>query len=305
MAKATQPIKIADLTLPTEVEAALVDKITNQSVIATLCGQAPMTFTDKEYLVFTTEPHAELVAEGAAKASAEAKFTPIVGNRYKVQTTVRMNEEVRWADEDSQLQILDRITESMGRSIGEAVDYIALHEIDPLSGAKASAISGQGLDSVAKKITLAGDTITVPEIDALPDSIIEAGYAPNGVAFDPALANQLRKMRTTDGTLQRLYPDVRMDLQVGNFEGLRSVTSGNVSGDALAAEKTGILAYMGKWDLIRWGFVRNIALEEITYGDPDGLGDLKRYNQVAYRTEAVFSVVNFDPKGFTVLAKNE
>lgn len=303
MAKATAAFKTTDLELPTDVVTEMSQKIQEQSVIATLSTAQPMQFTNTDYLIFTQEPHAELVTEGGEKSGSPIKFEPIRGNRYKVQVTVRVNEEVRWADEDNQLYVLGLITDSFGGAIGEAVDYIGLHEIDPLTGAKASGIAGQGLDSVAKEITIAGDTPTLAELDDFADSIIDARYIPNGIAFDPKAANALRKMRATDGTSARLFPGIRLDLQVGDYDGLRSVTSGNVSGDALATDKTGILAYIGNWDLIRWGFVRNIGLEEILYGDPDGLGDLKRYNQIAYRAEAVFSIANFDKNGFAYLKK--
>lgn len=304
MAKSTKAFSTTDLTLPTEVVTELSQKIAQQSVIATLVGATPQVFVDQEHLIFTQKPHAELVGEGAAKSGSDFGFTPIEGERYKVQVTIRVNEEVRWADEDNRLDILDTITDSLGEAIGEAVDLVAIHEINPLTGEKAMSIAGKGLISSATKVEMNGAAPTVEELDALPDSIIDAGYAPNGVAFAPSVANALRKMRnTTDGSMARIYPDVRMDLQMGNFEGLQSVTSANVSGKGVAKEDTNVEAIMGFWDLIRWGFVRNIALEEILYGDPDGLGDLKRHNQIAYRAEAVFSVANFDPKGFAYLAK--
>lgn len=306
MAKATAAFKTSDLVLPTQVVAEMVDKITNQSVIATLVGAKPQLFVDKEHLIFTQKPHAELVSEGGAKSSSDFAFTPVEGKRYKVQTTVRINEEVRYADADNRLYVLDQVTGALADSIAEAVDLVGIHEINPLTGEKASTIAGEGLISKATKVELAGDFPTVEELDSLPDSIIGAGYTPNGIAFAPTTANALRKMRnTTDGSYARIYPDIRMDLQVGNFEGLRSVTSAYVSGVGVAKEDTGVQAIMGKWDLLDWGFVRSIALEEILYGDPDGLGDLKRYNQIAYRAEAIFSIVNFDPKGFAYLTSKK
>ena len=39
---------------------------------------------------------------------------------------------------------------------------------------------------------------------------------------------------------------------------------------------------------MRWGIQRNIPLELIKFGDPDGQGDLKRKNQVALRLEVVY-----------------
>jgi hypothetical protein len=70
----------------------------------------------------------------------------------------------------------------------------------------------------------------------------------------------------------------------------------------LAATATGVLAVLGNFDLFRWGMVRNPVAEIIEFGDPDGAGDLKRYNQIAYRTEACFAYALLDPKAFAVLA---
>ena len=63
-----------------------------------------------------------------------------------------------------------------------------------------------------------------------------------------------------------------------------------------------MLAVAGDFSLIRWGMVRDITAEVIEYGDPDGTGvDLKQYNQVAYRTEAVLAYSVIDPHAFAVL----
>ena len=39
---------------------------------------------------------------------------------------------------------------------------------------------------------------------------------------------------------------------------------------------------------IRWGVQRELPIELIRYGDPDGQGDLKRKNQIALRLEIVY-----------------
>ena len=39
---------------------------------------------------------------------------------------------------------------------------------------------------------------------------------------------------------------------------------------------------------VRWGVQRQLPIELIRFGDPDGQGDLKRQNQVALRLEIVY-----------------
>lgn len=303
MAKATKALSTESIILPKTVVAEMIEKISSQSVIASLSAARPQVFEDVEHLIFTQDPEAEYVQEGAAKSSAEVKFAPIAGGRHKVQVTVRVNEEVRYADEDGQLQVLDLITDAMGKAIGRAIDYNMLFGVDTLTGDAISALSGKALADTASKVTLAGDHPTLEELDAFPDKVIEAGYVPNGIAFAPLAANELRKMRN-ETTGARMFPDINMSLEPSNFEGIRSVTSANVAAPLAKSGAGEYEAIIANWNLIRWGFVRNIGLEEILFGDPDGLGDLKRYNQVAYRAEAIYSFACFDPKGFAFMAKN-
>ena len=75
-----------------------------------------------------------------------------------------------------------------------------------------------------------------------------------------------------------------------------------VSGRPEAAD-TGVRAIVGDFTSgIRWGVQRNLPLELITYGDPDGQGDLKRKNQIAIRLEIVYGWYVFADRFATVTA---
>lgn len=49
---------------------------------------------------------------------------------------------------------------------------------------------------------------------------------------------------------------------------------------------------------MKWGYTKNIAMEKIEYGDPDGQGDLKRTNQIVLRAEAYIGCGIIDPESF-------
>ena len=99
----------------------------------------------------------------------------------------------------------------------------------------------------------------------------------------------------------RYYPEIPLNLQVGTLDGIKAATSATVNG-AKAKTPTNVLAIMGDFSLIKWGMVRDITSEIIPYGDPDQTGvDLKAHNQIAYRTEAMFSYAVVDSKAFAVL----
>jgi hypothetical protein len=58
---------------------------------------------------------------------------------------------------------------------------------------------------------------------------------------------------------------------------------------------------MGDFNAFQWGVAREVPLETIQYGDPDGNGDLKRTNEIAIRAEAVLGYAIFDGTAFSVI----
>lgn len=282
------------LILPREVASGIITKSRDTSVVQAMSPSVPQQFNDVDHIVFTREPEAEFVAEGAAKSSTGGEFKPVTGGIHKAQVTIRMNEEVRWADEDNQLQIIDALTDAAGAAMGRAVDYGILHAINPLTG---------GVIEGWKKLAAEGVQVSKggnpqDDIDALIDAVNEE-FDINGIALSKAYANEMRKLRIAT-TGQRVYPNIPMNLKVGEIDGVPAAVSGTVNG-RLATAATNVLAILGDWSQIKWGIVRDLGMEVIDKGDPDGLGDLKRYNQIAYRTEVVYSWCVLDHKGFAVL----
>ena len=64
--------------------------------------------------------------------------------------------------------------------------------------------------------------------------------------------------------------------------------SRTVGAQGVAATATNLKGIVGDFSAVRWGVQKSIGLEVIRYGDPDGQGDLKRNNQVAFRAEVVY-----------------
>lgn len=297
MAVATSAAETEILTMPTHVVDDITRKMQEKSVIMALTASTPKLFQDEKHIIFTEEPEAEYVGEGEAKNSSTFKFEPVNAKPHKVQCTVRMTEEVQWADEDGQLKILDALTDSLSGAAGRALDYGMIHGISPLQRVVVDGLKSEALALKANQVTSTGDYIA--DIDNIADAVLE-NYDVNGIALDRMFTNSLRKLRH-ESTGLRVYPDLNLTLDPGNLEGLKAVSSGAVSGKRLAQAPTGVLAIVGNWDLIKWGMVRDFSVEVIRYGDPDGLGDLRRFNQIAYRVESVFSWAVLDYSGFSVL----
>lgn len=301
MAKATAAMDTKRIIIPTEYVGEIQKKMQEAAVIPALSASTPQLFEDAEHIFFTQEPEAEFVGEGAAKSSSEFKFEPKEGKIYKTQVTVRMNEEVEWADDDSKLKLLDALFDSMSGANARALDYGMIHAINPLTREVLASLKTDALAYTSEVVTSTGKPLD--DIDALVSAVVE-NHDVTGIALDRMYANTLRTERN-EYTGARLYPEIGLNLNPGSVDGITSVTSSAVSGKRLATTPTGILAILGNWNLIKWGIVREMAVTPIPYGDPDGLGDLKRYNQIAYRAEMVFSWANLDPTGFAVLKQSD
>lgn len=290
------------VVLPKEVSTVIAGKAKDTSTIAALSPAEPMKFVDQTYLVFTGNSRAEVVEEGAPKSSYEQEVPPVVGKRFTVQTTTRVSNQFSYADEDGQLEIIKAISEDQGQELGKALDYVVYHAIQPIAGTVMAGYSP--LSAVAKQVSLGADlsSSTDAQMTEAFDKLSEAVndiYDINGIAMSKGYAARLRRIRVPN-SMARLYPDIPLNLSIGNFEGVNAATSGTVDG-RYAATPTGVLAFIGDYSMIRWGYVRDIQAEIIPMGNPDGLGDLKRYNQIAYRTEATYSYAIIDPNAFAVL----
>lgn len=282
------------IKLPAEVTQAIINKVGNTSTIAALSPSTPQLFLNEDYIVFNGAAEADVVAEGQKKSSYEQTASSITGKKFKVQCTTRVTEELKWADEDNRLEIISSIQEDQTKAIARALDYVIYHAINPKSGAKLSGYDALTASAVA--VTDSGDDIA--NVDALADAVNE--YEINGVALSRTWASRLRKLRVP-ATGMRFYPEIPINLAAGTLDGIPAATSTTVNG-AKATEETKVLGIMGDYSLIKWGMIRDIWAEVIQYGDPDQTGvDLKAHNQIAYRTEAMFSYAVLDPKAFAVL----
>jgi phage capsid family len=283
-----------NIKLPVEIAKDLVSKVADTSVIQTLSASSPAIFANRASILFTQDPEAEIVGESTQHSSQTVGLKPVDHTIKKLSVTVRFSNEVQWADEDSQLQIVDAIVDKSAAALGRGLDYLVFHGLNPATGMAATGLTA--LTTGATTVTATTDPAA--DLDALADAV-DPGYSISGIGLSKAYASSLRKVRVKNTGL-RMFPEIPINLNTGVVDGLAAATSNTVSG-ALAKTATKVLAVMGDFNLIKWGIVRDINIETIETGDPDGLGDLKRLGQVAYRAEVVYSYAVIDPKGFAVL----
>ena len=294
------------LTLPHHLASGMWTKVQTSSTVAKLSGQEPQLFGTTDYMTFTTKPKGEVVAEGANKSQSQPAFGNVSSVPRKVQVTMRFNEEVQWADEDYQLDVLNSLSNAGSEALARALDLIAYHGINPLTGVALSGSPAKVLDTAnTVEVNTANADV---DIDSAVGLIIADGfYAPNGIAFDPSFSYKLATTRIAS-TGQKAFPELGTGQGLSSYQGLNAAVSttvsapeATISGGAYATTNPNVKAIVGDFTALRWGVQRRIPIEVIRFGDPDGNGDLKRANQVALRLEVVYGIAIMDTNAFAVI----
>lgn len=285
--------------LPRQIADGMVRDAKSGSTVAALSNREPMRFGDVDIITFNDVPKAEFVQEGADKASTTGSFGVVTATPRKAQVTMRFNEEVQWADQDHQLGVLTELGNAGSVALARALDLGLYHRINPLTG---QAITGWAnyINATSTRVEAADKPDL--EIEAAVGAIVGAQKRVTGIALDPAYAWSIATRRYPDG--RKVYPEMGLGVEVQNFEGFRTSVGDTVSGRPEAAD-TKVRAIVGDFQSgIRWGVQRELPIELIRFGDPDGQGDLRRKNQIALRLEIVYGWYAFVDR-FAVIEDKE
>ena len=287
--------------IPSAISTGIFEKAQKGSTLAQLSGARPQKFGKQQVWTLTAPPKAEIVGEGAEKSPTPTTYGTKTINPFKLQVTMRFSQEVKWADEDIQIGVLQDLASNAGIALGRALDLVAIHKINPLTGTVSSLVK-EGLADTTQSVTLSG-TKYDETIEAAAGVIISAGYTPGGIAMDPALSFGLSTMRDANG--RKIYPEIGFGQNVTNFSGMNAAVSDTVSAKNEITTPSKLLGIVGQFDAFRWGVQRSIGAHLIEYGDPDGLGDLQRQNQIAIRAEIVYGIGIMDSKAFAKIVSGE
>jgi hypothetical protein len=270
--------------LPRNISDRMVKAAQTGSVVAALSAREPQRFGPVDIITFDEFPRAEFVEEGADKASTGGAFGSVTALPHKAHVTMRFNQEVQWADEDHQLGVLNTLSDAGAIALQRALDFGVLYRTNPLTGNEIEAWTNY-LNVTTNRVT-SGESAEL-DIEAAIGLLVGLEQPVDGIAFNGAFGWALATERDNEGN--RKYPDLGFGQQITSFNGLRAAVSSTVAGTPEITGGTGVNAITGDWaDGVRWGVQREIPLELIQYGDPDGQGDLKRKNQIALRLEIVY-----------------
>lgn len=291
----------AQVLMPRNIADGMITEARSTSVVAKLSGREPQRFGSTDYLIFNEFPKAEFVEEGADKAATTGGFDSVTAAPHKAQVTMRFNEEVQWADEDYQLGVFSTLSSSGNLALARGLDLGLIHRINPLTGAVISGWTNY-LDATSNRVDW--DESTDDADDKFREAVgllinASPSWGVNGAAFDPKFSWALSNLKVTDGTgptSQQRYPSLGFGTNVSDFMGVPVAQGDTVAGTPEASD-TGLRAIVGDWQNgIRWGVQRDIPVEIIRFGDPDGQGDLKRKNQIALRLEIVYGWYVFEDR---------
>lgn len=277
-------LQTSSLSLPNTMIDPWLGKVQSGSCVAALSAAIPMKFGVGQAFTFDIG-EAEYVGEGANKGASNPTPTVKTVKPFKFHKTVRMTEEVRWADEDEQLGAVQQILDLIQPALSRALDYGVFHGINPASGATVAAMTDK-LSATTNSVEIAAAK-AYTYVDAADALVLAGGYVPRDIALDPSWASAFATARGTNSEV-KLYPNFSPATDVSELDGHRASVSKTVGAVGVAAAATTVKAFVGDFSGIRWGVQREIGLELIEYGDPDGQGDLKRNNQIAFRAEVVY-----------------
>lgn len=290
-----------DFNLPNDISEGIFKKAQSGSTLAQLSGAKPQKFGKQQVWVLTAPPKAEIVGEGAEKSPTPTTYGNKTITPIKLQVTMRFSQEVKWADEDVQIGVLQDLADNAGIALGRALDLVGIHKINPLTGQVSSQVPA-GIIDTTQNVTIT-DGKYDEAVEAAAGLIIGAGYTPNGIAMDPTLSFGISTMRDANG--RKIYPELGFGQNVSNFMGMNAAVSDTVSAKNEIAVPSNVEGVVGQFDAFRWGVQRSISAHLIEYGDPDGLGDLQRQNQLAIRAEIVYGIGILDDKAFVLVNKGQ
>lgn len=281
---------------PKELVNEMFSKVKGHSSLAKMAPQEAIPFTGKDYFVFSLDNDISIVGENAAKPAGDATVSSVTVKPIKVVYQSRVSNEFVYAAEERKLEYLKDFADGFAKKVAAGLDKMAIHGIDPRTGSAASGTIGNNyFDYVCSSSAITYD-------NSHPDANLESAiavletneYAPSGIAIAPAMRQALASMTGAQGAI---YPQ----FQFGGVANLNGITVD--SNATISANSSNDRALVGDFSAFRWGFAKEIPLEVIEYGNPDGgTYDLKQANQVLLRSEAWIGWGILDANAFCLVA---
>ena len=262
-----------------------------KSSIAKLCDMTPIEFSGTDVMTFSFDGEVNLVGEGEAKASHNGSNDVIHIVPRKIEYGLRVSDEFVRCNEEKRIDYMKTFNEGFAGKLGRGLDIMAMHGTNPKTGALATTLIGTNSFDTNSDVT--SITYDASNPDGNVESAVSAigDYDLNGLIYSKAFGTALANMKTTGGA--KIFPELAWGADPATINGVPASKNTTVS------TVNGEYAYAGDFkNAFKWGYADVVNFEVIEYGDPDGNGDLKRYNQVYLRAEAWIGWAILDGSAF-------
>lgn len=279
-----------------ELVTDLINKVKGKSSLVALSQQNPIPFNGQKEFTFTMDSEIDIVAENGQKSHGGVSIAPVTIVPIKVEYGARVSDEFIYASEEDKIDIIRAFNDGYARKLARGLDLMAFHGINPRSGVASTVIGNNHFDSKVSQTV---------EFDAAdPDANIETAASLiqgsegviSGMAMDPQFSSALAAYKV-NGVKQ--FPELAWGANPGTVRGIPTDINRTVSNGKDDLVIIGDFASM-----FQWGYAKEIPLEIIKYGDPDGSGkDLKNFNQVYLRSETFLGWGIMDGNSFARVIK--
>ena len=274
----------------------LFNKVKGHSSLAKLSGMTPISFNGNKEFTFSMDKEVDIVAENGTKSEGGVTIAPLTIVPIKMEYGARVSDEFMYAEEETQLNILQAFNDGFSVKVARGLDLAAIHGVNPRTGTASAVVGTNNFDTAI--------TQTVEYTEADPDTNVEAAVALvqgsdgdiSGIAMSSIFSGALAKLKV-NGVKQ--FPELAWGANPTSVNGLPSDVNSTISG-ASSEDRAIVGDYAG---MFKWGYAKQIPVEMIPYGDPDNSGvDLKSKNQVYIRAEVYLGWGIMDPASFCRIA---
>lgn len=269
----------AGTMFPTTLVTEMFNAVKGKSSIAKMVQSTPIAFNGNTEFVFSMDNKVSVVGEGAEKPAGDSKVTPVVIRPIKVVYQSRVTDEFKYASEEARVNYLKAFADGFAKRIAEGLDEMIMHGVNPATGTASAIIGDNYLDKAidaANKITLGHDSTTIDQnINEALDLVDDA----DGIILGKTARSAIANLRDASGRVE--YPEFAWGATPAELGGIALDANKTVEANNSVAR-----AYVGDFSALKWGFAKDMPLEVIEYGNPDGQGDLKNTNEVLLRSEA-------------------
>lgn len=286
---------------PAVLEKEIFNAVRGKSALAALSQNEPIPFVGKDVFVFSMPGEVSVVGESQPKPAGDSAITSVPIRPVKVVYQSRVTAEFMYASEEQQLNTLSTFAEGFARKLAKGLDIMAGYGYDPATGAASAVIGNNNLNYAITNYASGANVVqyttgTDDPVDKLEEAIGKVDEL-NGIAMSADFREDIAGLKATSGGAQPAYPE----FSFGGAPTQLGAANLAVSNGLDAADIYGIV---GNFDAFRWGFAKEMPLEIIEYGNPDGgTYDLKRANEVLLRSEAFIGWGILNPADFAMVVK--